>query len=148
MRRSIGRLFFYPPRPDIGKTAPGLARLSWRAALGRQCTPPILFPHVPYSQQHRPAGGLNNRDGCVRARTGGEHKFAALNPEHFLPRFGFPTHEVKAWRCHDCGYVVTDPPNGPPECEISSYVLLIVLGQTLGGFSYPIHGKIMGHGQK
>ena len=46
---------------------------------------------------------------CPICRTGGEHKFAALNPEHFLPRFGFPTHEVRAWRCHDCGYVVTDP---------------------------------------
>ena len=47
---------------------------------------------------------------CPICRTGGEHKFAALDPEHFLPRFGFPTHAVRAWRCHDCGYVVTDPP--------------------------------------
>ena len=45
---------------------------------------------------------------CAICRTGGENKFAALDPEHFLPRFGFPSHPVEAWRCNDCGYVVTD----------------------------------------
>jgi len=32
------------------------------------------------------------------------------HPEHFLPRFGFPDHDVRAWHCKNCGYVVTDPP--------------------------------------
>ena len=47
---------------------------------------------------------------CPICKTGGESTFIALNPEHFLPRFGFPTHAVKAWHCKDCGYIVTDPP--------------------------------------
>jgi hypothetical protein len=57
---------------------------------------------------------------CPICKTGGESKFAALNAEHFLPRFGFPSHPVEAWRCKDCGYVVTNPPlRASPEFDAS-----------------------------
>jgi hypothetical protein len=46
---------------------------------------------------------------CPICKTGGESKFTALSAEHFLP-LGFPSHPVEAWRCKDCGYVVTNPP--------------------------------------
>ena len=47
---------------------------------------------------------------CPFCKTGEESKFTALSAEHFLPRFGFPSHPIEAWRCKDCGYVVTNPP--------------------------------------
>ena len=61
---------------------------------------------------------------CPICKTGGGSKFTALNAEHFLPRFGFPNHPVEAWRCSDCGYVVTNPPLPRPEFDASGTAAL------------------------